>query len=124
MGGQIAGETTVTGLLRMTEPKGALLRPNDPANGRWASRDVAAMGAARGLHNVAPYFIDADATPAPADAPRGGLTVIAFPNNHLVYALTWLALAVVLTGATVLVARDEWRGMTKGGPNERSELRG
>jgi surfeit locus 1 family protein len=52
------------------------------------------------------------------------LTVIAFPNNHLVYALTWLALAVVLTGATVLVARDEWRGMTKGGPNERSELRG
>jgi surfeit locus 1 family protein len=124
MDGQIAGETTVNGLLRMTEPKGALLRPNDPANGRWTSRDVAAMGAAGGLGNVAPYFIDADAAPAPPDAPRGGLTVIAFPNNHLVYALTWFALAVVLMGATVLVARDEWCAMAKRSPDERSELRG
>jgi surfeit locus 1 family protein len=124
MGGQIAGETTVTGLLRMTEPKGALLRPNDPASGRWTSRDVAAIAAARGLRNVAPYFIDADAAPAPADAPRGGLTVIAFPNNHLVYALTWFALAVLLTGATVLFVRDEWRAMTKRSPDQPSELRG
>ena len=33
----------VTGLLRMTEPGGGLLRANDPAADRWYSRDVAAI---------------------------------------------------------------------------------
>lgn len=107
--GQITGKTTVTGLLRMTEPKGAFLRANRPAINHWYSRDVTAIAAARGLGDVAPYFIDADAGSAPQGLPRGGLTVIAFPNNHLVYALTWFALALMLAGAAALVARDEWR---------------
>jgi surfeit locus 1 family protein len=41
--------------------------------------------------------------------PVGGLTVIELPNNHLVYALTWFALALMLTGAAVYVDREEWR---------------
>jgi surfeit locus 1 family protein len=90
---------TVTGLLRMTEPKGAFLRTNDPSADRWYSRDVAAIAAARDLPRVAPFFIDADATPNPGGYPIGGLTVIAFPNNHLIYALTWFALAFMLAGA-------------------------
>ena len=99
----------VTGLMRMTEPKGSFLRANDPARDRWYSRDVAAIAAARGLHDVAPYFVDAEADADPASLPRGGLTVVAFPNNHLVYALTWFALALMLAAATIFVARDEWR---------------
>jgi len=90
-----AGPVTVTGLLRITEPGGAFLRSNDPANGRWYSRDVAAIAAAEGLSDVAPYFIDADATPNPGGLPVGGLTVVAFRNSHLVYALTWYALAAM-----------------------------
>jgi surfeit locus 1 family protein len=97
---------TLTGLLRLSEPGGGFLRANAPAADRWFSRDVGALAAARGLHKVAPYFVDADAltaTPAasPADpnAPVGGLTVIAFHNNHLVYALTWYALALMVAGA-------------------------
>ena len=86
-----ADEASVTGLLRLTEPGGGFLRANDPAAGRWYSRDVAAIARARGLAEVAPYFIDADA--GPPGYPVGGLTVIAFRNNHLVYALTWFALA-------------------------------
>ena len=78
----------------MTEPKGAFLRTNDASADRWFSRDVAAISAKHGLENPAPYFIDADATPNPGGFPVGGLTIIAFPNNHLVYALTWFALAV------------------------------
>ncbi len=54
-------DATVTGLLRITEPKGAFLRRNNPAQGLWYSRDVAAIAAARGLSRVAPYFIDAEA---------------------------------------------------------------
>lgn len=107
--GQIEGEASVTGLLRLTEPKGAFLRSNDPAAGRWFSRDVQAIADARGLSNVAPYFIDADATPNTGGLPIGGLTVIAFQNNHLVYALTWFTLALMLVVAAVRVGREEIR---------------
>lgn len=108
-GGQIAGPTTVTGLLRMTEPKGGFLRSNDPAADRWFSRDVSAIAAARGVSDAAPYFIDADDTPNPGGFPVGGLTVVSFPNNHLQYALTWFALAIMVAGAGAFVFRHEVR---------------
>ena len=107
--GQPSGETTVTGLLRMSEPKGAFLRRNDSSGNRWFSRDVAAIAAARNLGPVAPYFIDADASPNPGGYPVGGLTVISFPNNHLVYAVTWYTLAAMLAGVAFWVIRDETR---------------
>ncbi len=93
--GRAPEEHTVIGLLRMSEPGGSLLQANQPLAGRWHSRDVAAIAQARGLSHVAPYFIDADATPNPGGWPEGGLTVIRFPNNHLVYALTWFGLAAL-----------------------------
>ena len=91
------GEVTVSGLLRLSEPGGGFLRANDPAAGRWYSRDIAAIAAAQHLDGaVAPYFIDADATPNPGGWPLGGLTVVSFRNAHLSYALTWFALAAGL----------------------------
>ncbi len=107
--GQITGETALAGLLRMSEPGGAFLRANDPAGGRWYSRDVAAIAEARGLGPVAPYFVDADATENMGGLPIGGLTVIRFSNNHLVYALTWFAMAALLAGGLVHVALAERR---------------
>ena len=89
-------ETTVVGLLRITEPKGAFLRSNDPGQDRWYSRDVAAIGARLGVAGLAPYFIDADASANGAGKPVGGLTVVSFPNNHLIYAVTWFSLAIML----------------------------
>ena len=97
------GLVTITGLLRISEPKGGFLRTNDPAADRWYSRDVAAIAVKRKLGPVAPYFIDADARSEPG-WPRGGLTVIAFPNNHLQYALTWFAMAAVLAFMSLRVA--------------------
>jgi surfeit locus 1 family protein len=107
--GQIGAVTVVTGLLRMTEPGGAFLRSNHPQADQWYSRDVGAIARARELKEPAPYFIDADATPVPGGLPAGGLTVITFPNNHLVYAGTWLALAVMLAASAARVALDEWQ---------------
>ena len=110
--------SAVTGLLRMSEPGGGFLRHNDPVANRWYSRDVQAIAAARGLTSVAPYFIDAEATKISANEkmdgslsgrPVAGLTVIAFHNNHLVYALTWYALALMLAGAGLWVAREDLR---------------
>lgn len=104
-----AGPVTLTGLLRITEPGGGFLRSNDPARDAWYSRDVAAIAAARKLGVVAPYFIDLDAASAPPGGPIGGLTVIAFPNNHLVYAITWYVLAMMVAGALVIFLRADRR---------------
>lgn len=118
--GQSEGEVTITGLLRRSEPHGRVLRSNDRGADRWFSRDVAAIAAARGLHQVAPFFVDAEAgSHAIADAgslsaatlpdgvvPRGGLTVVRFRNAHLVYALTWFTLAgMCLVGVALLSRR-------------------
>ena len=93
--GNVAGTAAVTGLLRVTEPGGAFLRTNDPAAGRWYSRDVAEIAKARGLARTAPYFVDADAKPNPGGYPVGGLTVVQFRDHHMVYALTWFALCAL-----------------------------
>ena len=109
------GETTVAGLLRLTEPHGGFLRKNDPAQARWYSRDVQAIAAARGLDaaSTAPYFLDAEATaPRTGDTPAWpapGLTIIAFPNSHLVYAITWYALALMVAVGFWYVRRDDAR---------------
>lgn len=116
--GATGAMVTIDGLLRISEPGGGFLRQNDAGADRWHSRDVAAIGAARALQRVAPYFIDAEAGQQAAQArapgadgerPVGGLTVIAFQNNHVVYALTWYALALMVAGATWWVARDARR---------------
>ena len=105
----VARPASVTGLLRLSEPAAGWPRANDPAADRWYSRDVRAIARARGLGEVAPYFIDADAMPGPAAWPRGGLTEIRFRNHHLVYALTWFGLAALVVVALGLLARDGWR---------------
>ena len=107
--GQLTGEQTVVGLLRITEPKGGFLRANEPEADRWRSRDVAAISERRELSNAAPYFIDADATANPGGWPLGGLTVIRFPNSHLIYALTWFGMALLTVVGFGLFLREERR---------------
>jgi surfeit locus 1 family protein len=89
------GAVTVTGLLRLSEPKGGFLRNNDPAADRWYSRDTSAIATHRGIAPTLGYFIDADASDSRPGAPVGGLTVVRFPNSHLVYAVTWFILALM-----------------------------
>jgi surfeit locus 1 family protein len=101
----------VVGLLRLSEPGGSLLQSNMPAQGRWYSRDVAAIAKAQGLAGpVAQFFIDAQVTPQTANAwPRPGLTVVQFRNDHLFYALTWFALAAIMAVAMAYLVIDERR---------------
>ena len=105
------GTVEVVGLLRASEPGGGFLRRNDPASDRWYSRDVAAIASARGVGRAAPFFVDAEAARG-SGYPVGGLTVVAFRNAHLAYALTWFGLAgLSLAGAAIV-----WRS----GPRLRS----
>lgn len=102
------GETTLTGLLRFSEPGGGFLRPNRPKAHQWYSRDVAAIAAANGLsaNRVAPYFVDADAAATHAGAPVAGLTKIHFRNAHVGYAITWYLLALGTLLGAGLIIRD------------------
>ena len=107
------GPVAVTGLLRLSEPGGGFLRHNDAAANRWYSRDVQAIAAARGLSQVAPFFIDAEADAGPTSAdgvPIGGLTVIRFSNSHAVYALTWYTLALMVAAGAWRIARTAGGG--------------
>ena len=119
--GSPIGGMSITGLLRLSEPGGGFLRANDPSADRWYSRDITAIARMRGLRDVAPFFIDADATPNPGGYPVGGLTVVNFRNTHLVYALTWFVLAAMaLFGAVYFARHDAGEPTRKHRPQGRS----
>jgi surfeit locus 1 family protein len=106
-----AGSVTLTGLLRFSHPGGGFLRHNQPARKLWYSRDVAAIAAAHQLPagQVAPYFVDRDATRWDAEGPVGGLTKIHFRNAHVGYAITWYLLAL---GTLVGIGITIWQERT------------
>lgn len=100
------GRIRINGVLRVSEPDGTLLESNDPANGRWYSRDVAALSNNVGLSQAAAFFIDAAHHGPEETWPRGGLTKLQFRNSHLSYAATWYAMALLLFGALVYAVYD------------------
>lgn len=104
--GQIAGETTVIGILRASEPRTMFVPAPDPARGEWFNRDIAGIAAAKGLGDVPPYMIEVDATANPGGWPRGGQLRVDLPNNHLQYAFTWFGIAACLVGVFSVFA---WR---------------
>ena len=104
--GNIEGPVTIVGLVRLSEPRGRILRRNNPAENRWYSRDVIAIAKARGLGAVAPFFVDADNSPNRGGLPIGGLTAVTFRNAHLVYALTWFALAAMSLAGLVIIRKS------------------
>jgi surfeit locus 1 family protein len=107
-----AGEVTLTGLLRPTEPRGGFLRRNQPEKNLWYSRDVAAIATADHLpaSQVAPYFVDAGASTANTGAskwPMAGLTSTHIYNHSFGYAITWYLLALGTLLAVAIVIRHE-----------------
>lgn len=98
----------IEGLVRLSEPAGTWLRRNAPEQDRWYSRDVPAMTLARSIAQpVQPVFVDQQTLPAGTGQgqPIAGLTVLQFPNNHLQYALTWLALSLMSLWGSWMVWR-------------------
>ncbi|GAC1554773.1 MAG: SURF1 family protein [Beijerinckiaceae bacterium] len=117
------GEVTVTGLMRPPEPRNPFTPADEPDKGRWFSRDPVAIAAYLGLARAAPFSIDADASPDPAALPRGGATIIAFPNNHLSYALTWFGLAAALAGVFAAFAWGRLRPGSAGTLPSHADIR-
>jgi surfeit locus 1 family protein len=97
--GQIAGPVTIVGALRWPDTRHWFTPNDDPAHNLWLSRDPQSIAAAKGLGTVAPFFVEQESPVPPGGLPQPGKLVVALPDNHLQYAITWygLALALVVT---------------------------
>jgi surfeit locus 1 family protein len=112
--GELTGDVTLTGLLRLP-PEGKpywFLPDNSAERNYWFYVDVAAMSAAARLQGVLPVYLDADKTANPGGLPLGGQTRLDLPNNHLQYAVTWYALAAALVVIYIIFIR---RRLAEGG---------
>ncbi len=94
----VGGLTHIVGVWRVPDAPGWFTPKPDPARHIWYARDLMGIAAARRLRLAAPVVIEADASPNPGGWPKGGQTVVDFPNNHLQYAITWFGLAAGLIG--------------------------
>jgi surfeit locus 1 family protein len=110
--GEPAGMVRVAGLLRLPpdEKPGWFIPHNQPGRNSWFWIDLGAISAADGLIGVAPFYIEADATPNPGGWPKGRASLPALPNNHLQYAITWFSLAVSALVIYFLAQRRVARG--------------
>ncbi len=105
--GELSGMAHITGLLRVppAQKPTFFLPDNRPDLNLWFWVDLPAMAKAAGVPDAAPFYIDADKTPNPGGWPKGGVTRLELPNDHLQYAITWYALAVALIVIYVLYHR-------------------
>jgi surfeit locus 1 family protein len=107
--GQITGEVTIKGLARarLTEKPSWVVPENEAYKQLYFWKDLDEMTAQAAVPSgkLVPFFLDADAAPNPGGWPRGGVTQIDLPNNHLSYAVTWYGLAAVLIVVSALAFR-------------------
>jgi surfeit locus 1 family protein len=100
------GQMSITGVAVLAETAGAFTPGPDTAHHIEWVRDPARLATMAGLTGpVIGFTIDAPAGPSGA-LPQGGETTIAFPNNHLGYALTWFGFAIL---TPCLLAYWTWR---------------
>jgi surfeit locus 1 family protein len=111
--GEIEGKVRVAGLLRLPpdEKPGRFLPDNRADINYWFWVDLPAMAAADGLDNVAPFYIEADATPNPGGWPLGKPATVELPNNHLQYAITWFSLAAGMLVVYIVSQRQGRRSV-------------
>ncbi len=107
--GQLGGEVTVEGVVRVPRPEKSWLQPdNEPANNMWFWVDLPAMAGHAGPAaggGAAPVYVEAGPAENPGGFPIGGQTRVNLPNDHLQYAITWYSFAVILAVIYVIYHR-------------------
>jgi surfeit locus 1 family protein len=106
--GELSGTARISGLMRLppsTKPS-FFLPDNRPDINLWFWVDLPAMAKQDGIADAVPFYVDADKTPNPGGWPKGGVTRLDLPNDHLQYAITWFSLAVALAVIYVLYHRN------------------
>jgi surfeit locus 1 family protein len=105
-----SGDIAITGVMRWPERRG-WFTPPDKTN-IFFVRDPAAIAAAKGWGQVAPFYVEQESPVPPSGWPQPGKLAPNLPNNHLQYAVTWYGLALVLLGVFIAYAlksrREAW----------------
>lgn len=99
--GSISGPVEITGVVRRSTRQGWFVPENQPAKNFWFFADARAMAAAAKI-DAPEFLIEADASRNPGGLPMGGQTRLKFPNNHLLYAITWFGGAFSLAAIYLL----------------------
>jgi surfeit locus 1 family protein len=107
--GQIAGPVEIVGSLRWPDARHWFTPADDAAHNLFFLRDPAAIAAAKNLSAVAPFYVEQESPVPPGGLPQPGKLVVALPDNHLQYAVTWYGLAVALVGVFIVWARTSRR---------------
>jgi surfeit locus 1 family protein len=110
--GEISGPIEMIGALRWPEPRGFFAPADEPGRNLWFVRDHAAIAAAKGWGEVAPFFIELESPEPPGGLPHPGALRVSLRNEHLQYAITWYGLAAV-----VVVMFAFWLRARRGGQN-------
>ncbi len=110
-----AGQIIITGLLRGPQARNAFTPADAPETGVWYTSDAKTIAAFLQIADAAPFTIDLDPPAAGPhsladDLPRPYGGNVELTNNHLSYAVTWLALAVATLGGFLFYARGRLRG--------------
>jgi surfeit locus 1 family protein len=107
--GQITGPIEIVGVIRWPDARHWFSPADDPSRNLWFTRDPTAIGDAKHVHPVAPFYVEMESPTPPGGWPQPGKIVVNLPNNHLQYALTWYGLALVLVVMFVVWARSSYR---------------
>ncbi len=118
------GRVEMTGVLRLHRRARGLFTPdNNPAANQWFWWDIRAMTVAAGLApaDVPALVVHRQHQAGDLQWPRStGVDLSAIPNHHLQYAMTWYALAIVLTVMAFIFARNGF-GQSDRQDNHRDE---
>jgi cytochrome oxidase assembly protein ShyY1 len=97
----------LTGYIRFPDSGGALTPPENIAKRLWFTRDHLAMARTlrwdEGGKPIAPFYIDLEAPLPESGIPKPAALQVHLKDDHLQYAITWFALAVV-----VIIAFGVW----------------
>ncbi len=107
--GQVPGVVSLTGVLRAAQVPNAFTPAANAKDRMVFARDVGAIATLAGVTPARRIVIQADPTPNPGGWPKGGQTMVDFPNNHLEYAITWFALAFIAMVFYLLYHRSRGR---------------
>lgn len=99
--GELSGTVEIVGALRWPDARHWFTPSDDPVHNLWFTRDPAAIAAAKGLGQVAAFYVEQEAPTPPGGLPQPGRLVVSLPDNHLQYAVTWFGLAAVLAGVFI-----------------------
>jgi surfeit locus 1 family protein len=105
--GQVKGEVTFEGIVRLANGPGPFSPDNDPVRNDWFFVEPAAMAKLAGIDALPNYYVLSGVANVPGGYPVSRQWRLDIPNNHAEYAITWYLMALVLIGIYIVYHRQK-----------------